>query len=148
MKNFGSSQSVRMSLWKNRPKCSPTHFCVRINTSTFPWEKVPSQLGYFWNYKKFQSYRSPNGLEFAWSGHPVSSLCTYIKVGPLLFVFQSKYEPTEPRKLFQKKVSFSNSMPLDTRVARFYWPKPTKSGKIIPNDQKLFQMAINDTKLV
>jgi hypothetical protein len=41
---FCSKQGDQMSLWKNRPKGSPTQFFVKINAQPFTWKIVTPKM--------------------------------------------------------------------------------------------------------
>jgi hypothetical protein len=60
-----------MSLWNNRPKCSPTHFVSKLMHYPNREKAWYQNLGYFCTFKKTaQSKKSPNGRIIAQSGHP------------------------------------------------------------------------------
>jgi hypothetical protein len=67
-------QSDQMRLWKNSPKCSPTHLYT-----TFSWKKEPQLWTmHFCNFQKTdQRKQSPNGRKFAQSGHPVDDFLIF-----------------------------------------------------------------------
>jgi hypothetical protein len=62
-----------MSFWKSRPKYSPTHFFVKMNTQFYLGKKEPKKLGLFQNFlEASHSKQRPKGRNFAESGHPAS----------------------------------------------------------------------------
>jgi hypothetical protein len=64
---LADEQGDQMSFLKNRPKCSPTHFCQNI----FCGKKKPKNSGYFFNFPQTgQCKQSPERRKFAQSGHP------------------------------------------------------------------------------
>jgi hypothetical protein len=68
-----SRQSDQMSLWKNRPRCSPNHFVSKLlHYFYFGKLYIVLKIGlilYF--FVTAQSKQSPNRQKFAQSGHPV-----------------------------------------------------------------------------
>jgi hypothetical protein len=60
---------------KKRPKCSPRHFFVKINTQLFLWQKLPQNLNTCEIFNNCQSKQSPKRRKIAQSGHPFSITC-------------------------------------------------------------------------
>jgi hypothetical protein len=64
-------QGDLMSLWKNRPKSSPTRFCQKYYLLYTKEKKCPKIVGYFCHFSKTaQIKQSPIGRKLAQSGHP------------------------------------------------------------------------------
>jgi hypothetical protein len=110
-----------MSLWKHRPKCSPTNFFVKFNVRrTLTIETYSPKM---WATsviftKTTQSKQSPKERIFAKSGHPAAQ--------------------TIQRQIFCSKSCAPTYL---LRVARFFLVHGTKTGK-------MYQINTKCTKLL
>jgi hypothetical protein len=64
--------------------------------------------------------KTPNGIKFVQSGHPV----------------------IDTLDLFKLSLKLTGKTHLTTRVARFFLVHDTKTGKNAPNEHKMYQMVI------
>jgi hypothetical protein len=53
--NVPHVQGDQMSLWKNRPQCSPTHVLLKLLHNVCRGKRNPKNLGYFCNFQNIKN---------------------------------------------------------------------------------------------
>jgi hypothetical protein len=70
-------QGDQMSLWKSRPKCSPTHFLSKLMRNFHRGKSSTKVYIYFCHFQKTaQRKQLPNGRKLGQTGHPATNVCT------------------------------------------------------------------------
>jgi hypothetical protein len=91
-----------MSLWKNSPKCSPTHFCQHLCITVILWKKVAQNLAFLYNFQKTAQSISNSIAQYT-KIRPIWSLCPqppWLSTQDRVWKFQAIHESAEGRGPF------------------------------------------------